>query len=171
MPDFLALSLSCWEREWFNPQPSWDGTHTANQLLCRLLLLRNLGRLIFFNKMPVATCCWPAIKSINLRLSHHHSQQLLTNETNMANICIFLCVFVYLGDWLMGCRVGLQSHRGRAGPAGTRAAPAWRKSCVLCPHHSSSGSCIRLSSLSLPPPSLNIQRMHKLLQGENSFAL
>ena len=38
------------------------------------------------------------------------------------HLCI--CVFVYLGEWVMGCRVGLQSHRGRAGPAGTRAAPA-----------------------------------------------
>ena len=37
-------------------------------------------------------------------------------------ICVF--VSVYLGEQVMGCRVGLQSHTGRAEPAGTRAAPA-----------------------------------------------
>ena len=39
-----------------------------------------------------------------------------------ARICVF--VFVFLCEQVMGCRVGLQSHRGRARPAGTRAAPA-----------------------------------------------
>ena len=78
---------------------------------------------------------------------------LVKNDVDMGRVFLYLCicVLVYLVEWVMGCRGLVCNHtQGSCKPGGTRAAPAWRKSRVLCPHHPS-GSCIRLASRSPPP--------------------
>ena len=52
-------------------------------------------------------------------------------------ICVFVCLCIWVSGWWDAEGWFAITHGGRAGPGGTRAAPAWRKSRVLCPHHPS----------------------------------